>query len=130
MNLVQISLPPSVDNNGVMTSPWKRRGLPAYVLAVLLTTFYVLVYWFPEHLTVFAGVLDPLSQWMRRAPADHWFLYGTIYTMAILVMGARMLYRYRGNRYQLWRTWSVMLFQLIAAYVLPALFMAIERQEF
>ncbi|MBU3740975.1 MAG: 4Fe-4S binding protein [Candidatus Kapabacteria bacterium] len=130
MNLVQINLPPSVDNNGVMTSSWKRRGAPAYALAVLLTAFYVMVYWFPEKLAWLTIVLEPLSQWMRSAPADHWFLYGTLYTVAVLVMGARMLYRYRGNRYQMWRTWSVMLFQLIAAYILPGVFLAIERQEF
>lgn len=130
MNLVQIALPPSVDNTNTMQSAWKRRGVAAYLLGLVLTTFYVLVYWFPEALGEFVSLFEPLSQWMRRAPADQWFMYGTLYTLAILVMGVRMLYRYRGNRYQMWRTWSVMVFQLVAAYILPALFLAMERQEF
>lgn len=130
MNLVQITIPPTVNNNGVMTSPWTRRGLPAYVLGVVLTAFYVAVYWFPETLASITALTEPLSQWMRHRPADHWFLYGTIYTLAVLVMGVRMLVKYRGNRYQMIRTVSVMMAQLIAAYMVPSMLLAFNSKEF
>jgi ferredoxin-type protein NapH len=76
------------------------------------------------------AVVDPLSRLLQRGPADHWFLYGLLYTLAVLVMGARMLYRYRHSRYQRWRTFSVMFFQLAFAFILPALLRAFGQPEF
>jgi polyferredoxin len=46
-------------------------------------------------------------------------MYGTLYTLAILVMGIKFIWKYRHNRYQIWRTISVMFFQTGFAFLLP-----------
>ena len=64
-------------------------------------------------------MVDPLSLALSGNPASQWFLYGFIYTLAILVMGIRMFRKYKGNKYQTLRTASVMFFQLAFAFLLP-----------
>ena len=76
------------------------------------------------------ALLEPLSQVLRGVHADQWFLYGFLYTVAVLVMGVRMFYRYRHNKYHLWRTASVMFFQLGFAFILPALLIQFNQPEF
>jgi hypothetical protein len=55
----------------------------------------------------------------KGEPASQWFVYGTLYTVAILAMGYKFLLKYRHNRYQQLRTASVMLAQLFLAYLIP-----------
>jgi ferredoxin-type protein NapH len=90
----------------------------------------VLLYWFPQVLgqpvdgggpTGLIRVVDPLARLMTGYPASQWFLYGVLYTGAILVFGVRMIMKYRHNRYQQIRTASVAFFQLIFAWFLPNL---------
>jgi hypothetical protein len=108
------------------------------VTAVVLTGFYVVLYWFSGndglgHFGPFNGLvhaLDPFSQWLRRRSADQWFLYGTFYTLAVLVMGARAFWKYRHSPYQRIRTASVMFFQLGFAFLLPGLLLAFQRPEY
>ena len=45
-------------------------------------------------------------------------------------MGLRMYYRYRHNRYQLWRTASVVFFQLSFAFLIPAFLKKMNQPEF
>lgn len=115
---------------GVMRSAMQRRGLPAWLAGVAFTVFYVLLYWYPETLVHVVGSVDPLSMSLRGVPADRWFLYGTLYTLAVLVMGGRMLVRYRHDRYQRIRTLSVMAFQALFAFLLPAILVACEQPEY
>src|SRR5690606_8854442 len=56
-------------------------------------------------------------------------LYGTLYTLAVLVMGARMLVHNRHSRYQVVRTASVMFFQLGFAFTLPIVLAALGAPE-
>lgn len=127
---VQITIPSSVDNNGTMTSGTRNRGLAGWILGVVFTGFYVLLYWYPDAIQFMVAPLEPLSQWMRGSKADHWFLYGTLYTIAVVVMGIRMLKRYRNNRYHQIRTLSLMLAQMFFAYLIPALLVRAEAKEF
>ncbi|MCB2410272.1 4Fe-4S binding protein [Hymenobacter lucidus] len=114
------------------------RGAVAWITAVVLTGFYVLLYWYSSpddkgHFGLLNGLvhtLDPFSQLLRRRAADQWFLYGTFYTLAILLMGGRALWKYRHSRYQLIRTGSVMFFQLGFAFVLPGLLLFFQQPEF
>lgn len=122
--------PPGIRNNHIFFKSMTSRGAPAWLAAVILTGFYVLLYWFPQTLHPWVRLADPLSALLSGRPADHWFLYGTFYTLAVLVMGARMLIRYRHNRYQLIRTLSVMFFQLGFAYLIPAFLKALNQPEF
>ncbi len=121
---------PGVDNNGVMFSPSTRRSFFTWNLAILITGFYVLLYWFPGTLEGLIRTVDPLSYTLRGKAADQWFLYGTFYTVAVLVMGFRAILKYRHNRYQIIRTISVMFFQLFLAFLIPALLIMLQQPEF
>lgn len=115
---------------GTMTHPATRgKGRVAYASAVALTLFYVLVYWFPWTLEGLVRLFDPLSQTLRGAPANPWFMYGFFYTLAILVMGVRALIRYRATRYHVIRTLVLMGVQLVFAFLLPAFFVALQAPE-
>lgn len=122
--------PPGIRNNGIMQSSVKRRGAAAWALGVLFTVFYVLLYWYPATLSHVTVAADPLSMALRGKAADRWFLYGTLYTLAIVVMGIRMLAKYRHSRYHIIRTLSVMVAQLVAAYLIPAMLIRMEAKEF
>jgi Pyruvate/2-oxoacid:ferredoxin oxidoreductase delta subunit len=126
-----------IKNDGTFQSGTKSRGPVGWFLGFVITGFYVLLYWrwdlkdyIGDPLTGAIGLLEPLSQLLRKSPADHWFLYGFLYTGAVLIMGLRMGYRYRHNRYQLIRTFSVGFFQLGFAFLLPGLLMAFQQPEF
>lgn len=130
---------PGIKNDGVWFNQFSGRKLGGILLGVVLTGLYVLLYWFPQYFGFVdygkqAGgviaLLEPLSQALRNSHADHWFLYGFLYTLAVLVMGVRMFFRYRHNRYQMFRTASVMFFQLAFAFLLPALLLAFNQPEF
>jgi Pyruvate/2-oxoacid:ferredoxin oxidoreductase delta subunit len=123
-------LPEGIKNNGVWHKSLSNRGLWAWMLGVALTGFYVLLYWFPQYLGLGAqgagngglvGFFDPLSRALSGNAASQWFVYGTLYTIAILFLGIKFMYKYRHNRYQLIRTVSVMFFQLCLAFMLPEL---------
>ena len=121
---------PGVRNNGVWLRDSTSRGTIAWITAVVLTGFYIILYWFPQYLEALIRALDPFSQWMRGQPANQWLLYGTFYTLAILVMGVRALYKYRHSPYQIIRTLSVMFFQLSLAYLIPLVLQKLNEPEF
>lgn len=121
---------PGIRNNQVMhRQSTRKNGVVAWFIAVLLTGFYVILYWADEQLVGLIRALDPLSHLIRDVPADQWFLYGTFYSLAVLVMGFRFILKYRHNRYQIIRTISVTFFQLIVAFLLPYFLEALNRNE-
>lgn len=121
---------PGVHNDGIHFSSAKNRGWAGWILGTVLTGFYVALYWFPDTMGAAVRWIDPLSLALAGGTADRWFLYGFLYTMAILVFGIRMLLRHRGNRYQQLRTLSVMFFQLGFAFVLPQLLKSFRQPEY
>jgi Pyruvate/2-oxoacid:ferredoxin oxidoreductase delta subunit len=118
---------PGIKNNGIFQNPATNRGWIGIIVGTFLIGFYVLLYFYPEYLTNWTLLFDPLSQLINGGPASQWFVYGTLYTLAILVMGVRMLIKYRGNPYQQIRTVSVMGFQTAFAFLIPEL-MALLNQ--
>ena len=115
-----------IKNNGIMFKSLTSRGLWAWVLGIVLTSFYIILYWYPLYLGLNekgnSGLIrffDPLSKLMNGKAASQWFVYGTLYTMAILLMGVKFIYKNRHSRYQVLRTISIMFFQLILAFLLP-----------
>lgn len=102
----------------------------AYLLGAVLTGFYVFIYWFPGALENLIRAHDPLSELLRGRTADQWFLYGTFYSEAVLTMGIRALIKYRSSNYHIYRTISVILFQLVLAWLLPAILQKFQRPEF
>ena len=119
-------LPAGIKNNGVYFNSLTNRGAFGWVAGIVLTGFYIFLYWFPELLgqsstgnTGIVALFDPLSQFFKGQAATQWFVYGTLYTLIILSLGIKFMYKYRHNRYQLIRTISVIIAQLFLAYLIP-----------
>ncbi len=108
-----------IKNDGIYFSSMKSRGVLGIITGTYLILFYIILYWFPAYLTNLVLMVNPLSMGLSGSPASQWFLYGLIYTLAIVVMGVRMFRKYKGNTYQTIRTASVMFFQLSFAFLLP-----------
>ncbi len=121
---------PGIKNHGVFHRSLLSRGAWGWLLGVVFTGFYVLLYWHPEPLAGAVHLLDPLAGAMTGHAADRWFLYGFLYTGSVVVMGLRMAMRYRHNRYQLLRTASVAFFQLGFAFLLPSLLKKLNQPDF
>jgi ferredoxin-type protein NapH len=119
-----------IKNTGVMFRSLSNRGIWGYFTAVILTGFYVCLYWFPEYLQGLIRFFEPLSQFLRSRPSDQWFVYGTFYTLAVLLLGTKFIYKYRHNRYQIIRTISVMFFQLIFSFLIPIWMVKMNQPEF
>ena len=116
--------------DGVYHNSLVSRGAAGWLLGIVFTGFYILIYWFPESLEGLIRSTDSLAQWMRGRPSDQWFMYGLFYSMAVLIMGVRAFYRYRHDRYQLMKTGSVVFFQLIIAFILPNILILFDKPEF
>ena len=129
---------PGVQHDGTFFRGAQNRGWIAWGLGVFVTGFYVVLYFYddllakglPPVLERGIRLVDPLAQALTGKPADRWFLYGTLYTLAILVFGVRMFMKYRHNRYHLIRTASVMFFQLAFAFLIPNLLKLFHEPEF
>jgi Pyruvate/2-oxoacid:ferredoxin oxidoreductase delta subunit len=118
--------PWGIKNNLNWFASLTNRGVWAWILAIFLTGFYVLLYWYPSVLGLgdtqnkgLVKLFDPLSKFLNGNKASQWFMYGTLYTLIILIMGIKFILKYRHNRYQVYRTLSVMFFQTIVAFLLP-----------
>ena len=112
---------PGIKNNHIYSNSVMSRGLIGIILGAFLIGFYVLLYWFPELIVNMVILVDPISEFIRGQQADQWFLYGVLYTLAVTVMGVRMMIKYRHSRYHLVRTLSVIFFQLGFAFLIPSL---------
>jgi ferredoxin-type protein NapH len=124
---------PGIRHDGLMFQGLQARGLVAWLAGVLATSFYLLLYLFPEGGThpLEGGIrlVDPISWALRGEASDKWFLYGTLYTVAVAVMGLRMAMKYRHSRYHLVRTASVVFFQLGFAWILPGVLRRLQQPE-
>ncbi len=124
--------PAGINNDGIWQNAVTTgmKGIFGWTLGIVFTGFYCILYWQEAWLANLIPVFTPLSLTLKGVPADKWFMYGTFYTMAVLVMGFRMLVKYRHNRYQMLRTISVMFFQLGFAFLLPSLLVMFNQPEF
>ncbi len=129
--LVQIKESPAgVKNNGKFFNSMTNRGVPAWIIGILISGFYSILYWYPSLIENWTRLVDPISYTLRDKPANQWFLYGTFYTVAVLVMGTRMIVKYRHSKYHIIRTSSVMFFQLGFSFLIPALLVYLNKPEF
>ncbi len=85
------------------------RSAIAWALSGALLGFYVLMY--------FTDVFTPLAKALHLG--GKWGLYGTLYTLFIVVFGIVFIRRHGKTRYQKIRTLSIMFFQVVFAYSLP-----------
>ncbi|QDU69197.1 4Fe-4S binding protein [Engelhardtia mirabilis] len=126
---------PGIKHDGIWFRSALSRGALGWLAGIFMTGMYVLIYWFPQVLgesadgppTGLVATVDPLAQLVTGYPASRWFLYGVLYTTAILVFGVRMFMKYRHSRYHQIRTASVMVFQFGFAWLLPNLLVLFQK---
>ena len=121
---------PGIKNDGVYHSSATNRGIIGIIIGTFLILFYILLYWFPQYLTNWVLMVDPLSESLSGNPASQWFLYGLLYCVAMTVMGIRMIIKYRHNKYQIVRTISVLFFQVGFAFLIPEILVRLNQPYF
>ena len=125
--LPKLRLIAGVKNNHIFHSATTNRGWIGWLLGSFLILFYILLYFFPYYITTWMLICDPLAIWIKGSQATEWFFYGLLYTLAILVMGVRMMIKYRHSKYHKVRTASVMFFQVSFAFLIPEILVALNR---
>ena len=122
--------PEGIKNNGVFFKSLTYRGIFGWMLGVLLTGFYVVLYWFPQYMTGLIQLFNPLSMFFTKHPADQWFVYGSFYTFGVILMGYKFAMKYRHNRYQQIRTASVTFFQLGFSFLIPSFLKMMNEPDY
>jgi len=122
--------PAGIRNNNVMFNSMTNKGTIAWITAIVLTGFYIIIYWYSWLFDGLIRIFDPLSYLISNKPADQWFMYGAFYTLAVIIMGVRFIARYRHSRYHVIRTFSVMFFQLGFAFLIPMFLKKLNEPEF
>lgn len=126
-NAMYLHKPAGIQMNGIWFKSISSRGMLGWSAGILLTLFYVVLYWYPQYLgfndkganTGLVALFDPLSKFLNGKQATQWFVYGTLYSIAILSFGYKFILKYRHNKYEILRTISVMFFQLGFAFLIP-----------
>lgn len=116
-----------IKNDGIFFDPMKNTGWLGILTGTWLIGFYLLLYFYPEYMTNWVIMVDPLSKLINGHEAGKFFLYGFIYTLCILVMGIRFIIHYRYSRYHVLRTGSVMFFQLGFAFLIPEILVRLNK---
>lgn len=122
--------PPGIKNNGIFYSAMKNTGWLGILTGAFLIIFYIILYFYPEYMTNWIIMVDPISHFLKGSDAGRFFLYGFIYTLCILVMGVRMIIKYRHSKYQTVRTFSVMFFQTAFAFLIPEILLRLNQPYF
>ena len=122
--------PPGIKNNGLFHRAMTNVGWLGILTGSFLIIFYIILYFYPEYMTNWVIMVDPVSIFLKGSEAGRFFLYGFIYTLCILVMGVRMIIKYRHSKYQIARTFSVMFFQTAFAFLLPEILLRLNKPYF
>ena len=131
-----LTQPAGIRNDGAVTRSAMRgwTGMWGWVLAVAITGFYVIRYYFHgwAPMVRLDRMLDPIAGWFgyNNDQATYWFSYTVLYTFAIVIMGVRALVRYRHSRYQIIRTSVVMFAQTVLAFLVPFWMAGLNGPEF
>ncbi len=118
--LPQFQSAPGIKHDRIYQDVATNRGWVAYIIFFWLIAFYIFLYFYPNYIVNWTFVLDPLKEFITGAKnaASQWFVYGALYCTVMIVMGIRMIMKYRHNNYQMVRTGSVVFFQVIFAFLL------------
>ncbi|MEZ4803600.1 MAG: 4Fe-4S binding protein [Gelidibacter sp.] len=128
-----------IKNDGVWFKSISSRGFWGWITGIGLTLFYVILYFKAEWFglgkdgaanTGLISLFDPLSYLLNGGQASQWFVYGTLYTVAILIFGYKFILKYRHNKYERIRTFSVMFFQLGFAFLIPEFMARLNSDSF
>ena len=110
---------PGIKHNHIYHHSATSKGLIGILTGVFLIGFYIMLYFYHYYIAEWITLMDPVSMLLRGEPAGQWFMYGFLYTIAIVVMGIRMFAKYRHSNYHKLRTASVMFFQTAFAFLIP-----------
>ncbi|MEM6877847.1 MAG: 4Fe-4S dicluster domain-containing protein, partial [Bacteroidota bacterium] len=108
-------------------SPGEWTGWLGIVAGIYFISFYILLYWMPQHIVAWVKMVDPVSRALSGGGASQWFLYGLMYTVIVAVMGVRMFAKYQHNKYQQIRTASVIFFQTAFAFLIPEILVSLNQ---
>ncbi len=128
--LPKVAQSEGIKNNNIFFNPMKNVGWLGVLTGTWLIAFYIVLYFYPEYMTNWIIMVDPVSTLLNGHEAGRFFLYGFIYTLCILVMGVRMIIHYRHSRYQIFRTLSVMFFQTAFAFLIPEFLIRLNKPYF
>lgn len=110
---------PGIKNDGIYHDSTTSRGWMGVLTGVWLVSFYIILYFHAYILADVISLTDSVKQiFIKNENASKWFLYGLLYTISMIIMGLRMIFKYRHNHYQIVRTIVVVLFQIIFAFLL------------
>jgi polyferredoxin len=119
-----------VNNNHIFHHALKNRGWLGILVGTWLIVFYIVLYFQPVYISTWVALVEPLSYFLKNQAASPFFLYGLLYTLAVLVMGIRMLIHYRHSAYHKTRTASVMFFQTAFAFLIPEILVRLNQPYF
>ena len=119
--------PAGIKNDGVFKKPLTSVKLPAIIVGLGLIIFYIILYWYPYLLSDWILLVNPIKQIFKSGYADENFLYGFIYSLAVLLFGIKMFVKYRHSNYQMIRTGSVTFFQLSFAFIIPEILSFLKK---
>lgn len=123
--------PAGIKNNGIFHHALNNRGWIGMLIGTLLIGFYIVIYFYDAYIMNWIILVEPVKKWIYPAgESSQWFLYGFLYTFAVLVMGGRMMVKYRHSKYQIFRTFSVMFFQLAFAFLIPEILVRLNQPYF
>ncbi|NNL92408.1 MAG: 4Fe-4S binding protein [Saprospiraceae bacterium] len=105
-------------------------GWLGIIAGTYLIGFYILLYWAPAYINNWIVMVSPISESLSGNAASNWFLYGLMYSIIVVVMGIRMISKYRHNKYQQVRTLSVMFFQTAFAFLIPEILVRLNQPWF
>ena len=111
--------PAGIKNNGIYHNSATNKGWIGILTFFYLVSFYIILYFYPYMMINQISLLDPIKGWfIEGEKASQWFLYGFLYCTVMVVMGVKMLIKYRHSKYQIVRTFSVIFFQVVFAFLL------------
>lgn len=127
--------PASMSFTGTMNQSYARRGFSGWAFCLFLIALYIALYFKPQLLLPMIRMVEPLQVALSGAGQGEgapspWFLYGFLYSLTVAAFGLRALVRYRHSRYHVWRTLSLMFFQLLIAFTLPNVLLALQQPYF
>jgi ferredoxin-type protein NapH len=115
-----------IKNDGVYHESATNRGWIGWMVFIFLVSFYLVLYFASEYATNWTLLVDPISEALSGNPAGHWFVYGFMYCVVMTVMAVRMYIKYRHNIYQIFRTTSVLFFQIVFAFIIPEIMVRLQ----
>ncbi len=115
-----------IKNNGIYHENATNRGWIAWSVFIFLVGFYLILYFRPEFAVNWTYLVDPISEALSGNPAGHWFVYGFMYCVVMVIMAVRMYIKYRHNKYQMVRTTSVLFFQIVFAFLVPEIMVRLQ----